>query len=102
MREVVWSSSALDDVERTVTYIARKNPIAGGRVFARIDETARRLGIRPIGRSGRVAGTYEKPVTRLPYIIAYALQELPSGEERVVILRVIHMARNWPPGKWPE
>ena len=38
----------------------------------------------------------------LPYIIAYTLQSLPEGGERIVILRVIHTARHWPKGGWPK
>jgi plasmid stabilization system protein ParE len=53
------------------------------------------------GRKGRVGGTYEKPVPRLPYIMAYALSTLADGSEAVVILRVIHGVRNWPEDEWP-
>jgi plasmid stabilization system protein ParE len=53
------------------------------------------------GRPGRVGGTYEKPVTRLPYIIAYAI-DLVAGRETVVILRVIHGARDWQLDEWPK
>jgi plasmid stabilization system protein ParE len=49
-----------------------------------------------------VAGTYEKPVKELPYIIAYALQPMPDGGERIIIVRVIHGARDWPEGEWPK
>ena len=40
--------------------------------------------------------TFEKSIVGLPYI------EVHEGVERVVVLRVIHMARHWPPGKWPK
>ncbi|CAM5774227.1 type II toxin-antitoxin system RelE/ParE family toxin [Bosea minatitlanensis] len=52
------------------------------------------------GRPGRVAGSYERPVTRLPYIIAYALV-FQGGREVIAILRVIHAARDWPEEDWP-
>ena len=54
------------------------------------------------GRPGRVAGTYEKVVPGLPYILAYAIQPLPDSAELIVILRTIHGARDWPKGKWPD
>ena len=101
MRDVVWSDSALDDVDSLAAYIAADNRTAAVRVLDRIDQTVDNLAHAPTGRMGRVAGTYEKPVRGLPYIIAYALQRQPGGE-RVVILRVIHGARNWPEGKWPK
>ena len=38
----------------------------------------------------------------LPYIVAYELERTPGGQERVVILHVIHDTRNWPPEEWPQ
>jgi plasmid stabilization system protein ParE len=102
VRDVFWSERALDDTDGLAAYIAADNPVAALQVLDRIEATADRLAHAPVGRRGRVAGTYEKPVGGLPYIIAYALQTLPTGGERVVILRVIHGARNWPPGEWPK
>jgi toxin ParE1/3/4 len=102
VRDVVWSENALDDTNELDTYIANNNPAAAGKVLDRIDLTAQRLGQLAIGRSGRVEGTYEKSVIGLPYVIAYAIRSLPGGMEQVVILRVIHTARNWPKGKWPK
>jgi toxin ParE1/3/4 len=102
VRAVVWSAAALDDTDSIVAYIAADNLAAARRVVDKIEATAERLGRMAIGRKGRVTGTYEKPVVGLPYIVAYALEKLPSGEERVVILRVVHMARHWPKGEWPK
>jgi plasmid stabilization system protein ParE len=75
-------------------------------VYARIftaanSETGSALGETPTGRPGRVTGAYEKVVTGLPYIIAYAIAA-KADRETVSILRVIHTARDWPVGKWPE
>ena len=78
-----------------VTHIAAENPAAAQRVADRIRSTCDALGEMPTGRPGRIPGIYEKSVTRLPYIIAYALTET-GGREVVVVLRVIHTARNWP------
>lgn len=102
MRGVFWSQNALDDTDALVAYISSDDPIAALQVLDRIETTAERLGRTPIGRRGRVAGTYEKPVVGLPYIIAYALEPTPTGGERIVILRVIHGARNSPEGEWPR
>ena len=97
MNAVVWSESALDDLDSAIAYIAADNPVAARKVLERIDTAADGLGQAATGRRGRIAGTYEKSVRGLPYIIAYAIQPLPSGRERIVILRVIHGARNWLP-----
>jgi toxin ParE1/3/4 len=102
VRDVVWADEALDDMDALTAYIATRNPAAASRVVDRIDETVDNLSHNPTGRRGRVDDTCEKPVRGLPYIIAYALQALPDGGERIVILHVIHGARDWPAGKWPE
>jgi toxin ParE1/3/4 len=100
--KVVWSAAALDDFDRSIAFIAAKNPDAAARVADRIDRAARALGKLPTGRQGRVAGTYEKLVTGLPFVLAYALAPTSGGDDALVILRVIHGARDWPPGRWPQ
>jgi plasmid stabilization system protein ParE len=99
---VFWAEDALEDLNSAIAYIAADNPTAALKVLDRIEATGEALGEVATGRRGRVAGTYEKSVRGLPYIIAYAIQPLPSGRERIVILRVIHGARNWAAGEWPE
>jgi toxin ParE1/3/4 len=94
-RPVRWSSDALADLTDQLAYIASENPSAARRVADALDLTALALGDMPTGRAGRVTGTYEKSVTGLPYVIAYALM-LQGGVEAVVIVRVIHTSRDWP------
>ena len=100
-RSVTWSREALDDIKEQVAFIARDNPAAARRVADRIGDAGKSLGEFATGRPGRVTGTYEKPVRRIPYVIAYQLRQV-SGREHVVILRVIHAARDWPPEEWPS
>ena len=100
-RSVRWSTDALTDLADQVAYIAAENPSAARRVADAIDKTALALGEMPIGRLGRVMGTYEKSVTGLPYILAYAITQA-GDEETVAIVRVIHTARDWSAEKWPD
>jgi plasmid stabilization system protein ParE len=100
-RLVSWSREALDDVKKQVAFIARDNPAAARHVADRIRDAGKALGDMATGRPGRVTGSYEKSVTRLPYIIAYQLRPI-AGRESVVILHVIHAARDWPPEGWPQ
>ena len=102
MRAVEWSRAALHDFERLTFYIATRDPAAATRVADRIERAGHSLGEMATGRPGRVTGTYEKVVPGLPYIIAYRLVPLPDGSEKLVILRVIHGARKWLPGQWPD
>lgn len=97
--KVLWSATALRDYEQSIAFIAAKNPGAAERVADAIDRTARDLGSLQTGRRGRVAGTYEKTVPKLPYILAYAIEPATAN---IVILHVIHGARDWPPGHWPK
>ena len=102
MRRVFWSEDALAEFCALLQYIAADDPAAATRVAERFEAAIGGLAQMPTGRRGRVAGTYEKVVAGLPYIVAYALGETSAGEGRVTVLRIIHGARNWPEGEWPE
>lgn len=99
MRRILWSNGARDDYFQILRHIADDDPDAGERVVRAIEKTGNNLSDFATGHPGRVSGTYEKSVARLPYIIAYALSE---DENVVTILRVIHTARNWQAEEWPE
>lgn len=100
-RPVRWSKDALADLAEQVAYIATGNPVAARRVADALDKTALALGDMPTGRPGRVTGTYEKSVTGLSYIIAYAITQT-GGAEEIAIVRVIHTSRDWSAEEWPE
>ncbi len=74
-RPVRWSTDALADLADQIAYIAADNPAAARRMADALDKTALALGDMPIGRPGRVTGTYEKSVTGLSYILAYAITQ---------------------------
>ena len=101
-RPVLWAESAIDELDKTIAYIAARNPTAARKVYTEIHQAGDNLGLAATGRRGRVTGTYEKPITARPYIIAYALLPLPTGGEAIAILHVIHTARDWPENHWPE
>ena len=100
MRRLVWSAHARDEFRQVITYISEHDPTAAESVASRIEKTLELLAEFPSGRHGRVGGTYEKPVTGLPYVSAYALADNPGGSE-LVVLHIIHGARDWPDGEWP-
>ena len=92
--EIIWRSTALDDIEHARRYIARRNPAAGARVFCVIRTEVRRLAMAPhLGRPGRVDGTRELVIPDTPYLVAYAVID-----ESVVILAVLHGPQEWPEG----
>lgn len=98
MRRVVWADAAQDDYLRILRYIAADDPDAAERVVCAIEETGNNLADFATGRPGRVSGTYEKSIARLPYILAYALSE---DDAILTIVHVIHTSRDWPPNNWP-
>jgi toxin ParE1/3/4 len=97
-RRVVWAPEARRDLDQQIEYIAAAGVHAAQLVRNRIDATVEILAERPVGRPGRVPGTFEKLVLRSTYVIAY---ELPD-DRQLHILRVIHTSRDWPHGEWPE
>ena len=99
-RPVSWSRRALRDIKEQVDFISHDNDIAGMRVSKAIRQTGTGLGKALTGRPGRGLGLFEKSVPKLPFILAYVIR-VSGNEETVVILRVIHTARNWPAGGWP-
>lgn len=98
-RTVDWAESAINDLLAQITYIAGEDPDAADRVAQAIRATGEALGDFATGHPGRVSGTYEKSVRGLPYVIAYAIGATGG---QIHILRVIHAARDWPVGGWPE
>jgi plasmid stabilization system protein ParE len=101
MRLVVWSEDALVEFDGIIAYVAEKNPRSARRVADRIDRTIESLAMMSTGRRGRVPGTYEKVVSNLPYIIAYALGTSTAGSEVLTVLRIIHTSRDCLEGAWP-
>jgi toxin ParE1/3/4 len=90
--EISWRQRALEDLEAARKFIAADNPRASRRVLETILAAVFRLSTTPeIGRPGRVAGTRELVVPRTPYIVAYSVVN-----DEVVILDVLHGARQWP------
>lgn len=90
---IVFASQAINDLEELHAYIARRDPSRAYKVLARIRTVTNRLEWFPqSGRMGRVEGTRELVIPRLPYIVIYQLRD-----DRVVIERVLHTAQQWPP-----
>ena len=100
-RSVTWSRDALDDLKQQLSYIATEDADAARKTVAKLRQTGEQLADFATGHPGRVSGTYEKSVSRLPYIVAYALVE-HQGREVVAILHVIHTSRDWDADSWPN
>jgi toxin ParE1/3/4 len=96
-RRIVWGKKASADYHAQLEFIAEDNPFHADLVDQRLCATIEKLAERPIGRVGRVSGTYEKSVLKTSLIVAYLL------DDRLIhIIRIIHAKRNWPEGQWPQ
>ena len=101
-RRIVWAETARTEFQGLLDYIHGRNPQGVAAILRKVGAAVSLLAERPHGRPGRVAGTYEKSVSGLPYVVAYELDDTTPGDPAVVVLRVIHTARDWPSGEWPK
>jgi toxin ParE1/3/4 len=89
---IVWTTAARRDVNEIWDFIEVRNPDAAELVSSEILRAVEGLLQFPKrGKPGRVKETRELVVSGLPYVVVYFL-----ADERVVILRVLHGAQDWP------
>lgn len=90
--KLVWTRPAATDRREIRAYIAQDNPAAALALDELFEEKASRLVDHPnLGRPGRIASTRELVVHR-NYVLAYDV-----AGDLVRVLRVLHVARQWPP-----
>jgi toxin ParE1/3/4 len=90
--EIRWSPEAAGDFTATIRYIRRDNSSAALRVARSIYNAVAQLNTFPNrGRTGRVNGTRELPLPRLPFVVVYRVRE-----NAVEIVRLLHGAQRWP------
>jgi toxin ParE1/3/4 len=92
VREVEWRETARADLLAIVDYIADENPDAAQRLKDEIEVKTSKFSDHPkLYRAGRVTGTREM-VVRSNYVVIYT-----ENTRTVSILRVLHVAQQWPP-----
>jgi len=93
MMMLSWTRPAEGDLVDILDFIARDDPAAALGAIDRIEAAALRLTDFPLlGREGAVPDTRELPVPGLPFLLIYRVQGAT-----LVVLRVLHEARRWPP-----
>jgi toxin ParE1/3/4 len=91
--KILWTGLARDDLDSIRRFIEVDNDVAARKVARAIIAAVAGLATTPgIGRPGRVAGTRELVLARLPYFVPY---RVVGGT--VEVLRVLHTRRRWPP-----
>jgi toxin ParE1/3/4 len=97
MKRVVWQPEAVADFKVQLAYIADSSSQGAVLDKERIEEAVTRLGATPVGRPGRIFGTYEFYVAKTSHIVVYALEP-----DALKVLRIIHTSRDWREGEWPD
>lgn len=88
---VWWAAPALADREAIYTFIEADNPAAAVALDLALVRAAERLATHPgAGRPGRIAGTREW-VVHPHFLLVYECLE-----DAVMVLGVVHTARQWP------
>lgn len=96
MTRLVWRPIAMADRDAIMDYIAQDNPAAAADLDSEFEAKAEIARQRPqLYKAGRVRGTHEI-VVRPNYVMVYRIED--EGRT-VVMLRVLHAARLWPPAK---
>lgn len=90
---IEWTTYALADLQQIHEHIAEDSPRAATATLAAIRRAIKgQLSHSPrSGRMGRVAGTRELVIPRLPFIVPYR-----ALEDRIQVLRVLHGAQQFP------
>jgi len=94
MGRVIWSPSALEDVDSIAEYIARDSADQAALLAARLIEATDRLAEFP--DSGRIIPEISHPSCREIFVGCYRIMYRIEGEE-IWITGVVHGARDWHP-----
>ncbi len=90
---VVWSPEAIDDLSALRAFIGKDAPAAARRavlgILTHVHEVLQRNP--EVGRAGRIPGTRELVIARMPFIVPYRIKA-----DTLQVLRVYHGRRRWP------
>ena len=89
---IVWSPTAVEDLEHRRATIEQYNPRAAAKVARAILRRVESLAEFPgMGKPGRIPHTRELVIPDTPFIVVYT-----TVEQTVQIVTVLHTARKWP------
>ncbi len=84
------TDDAKTDLREIKAYIRERNAVAAEGVIERIRKTLNLLAFLPrLGRAGLVHGTFEKAVSRVPYLIVYRI-DMGDEDRELVVRRIYH------------
>jgi addiction module RelE/StbE family toxin len=90
---VEWSPHAVGDLKAISEYIEQDRDLdTANRVARSLYDAVQSLRRMPRrGRIGKLEGTRELILARLPYIVVYQI-----FREHVLVLNIVHAAQRWP------
>ena len=94
MGQIIWSPSALDDVDAIAEYIARDSVDQAALFATRLIEATDRLTDFP--QSGRVIPEIANPACREIFVGQYRIMYRLENDD-VWITGIVHGTRNWNP-----
>lgn len=94
MRDVRLAAAALRDLDEATAFIAADNPAAAERLAARLQDAAAGLASFPL-RGMVLPGSRRRRVLTVPDSAFRLVYSVSRG--RILILRIWHGARGWPP-----
>ena len=93
--QIIWLTTALNNLDELAEYISQETPQAARQVLELIETQVNLLATQPaLGRTGRVLGTRELVISNTHYLVPYRIKN-----NVVEILRVFHTSRR-PPKIW--
>lgn len=92
--KILWRDQSRRDVTEAVRFWSARDRATALRTSQTIRQQVVLLKAHPeLGRPGRVVDTRELVVPKTPYVVIYTVD---SPRNLLIILRVLHSARNWP------
>ncbi|MDF0652354.1 MAG: plasmid stabilization protein [Nitrospira sp. LK265] len=93
-REVIWTTSARNELDDIVTYIAKDAPLSALAFLEEVLNTADSLAT--LSKRGRIVPEYQNPLVRELFIKHYRLL-YEIQDHAVYVLGFIHGARDFKP-----
>lgn len=93
--KVVWTRSALRDLDRARAYIEANSPGSAGETVQHIRKTVQLIAIDPLNgsRNWSVDGTRETTVASTLFVLIHRMRGAS-----VELLGILHRSRSWPDG----
>lgn len=89
---VRYTPRALAQLDRILSYVGERNPVAAKKVAAQLKAGVERAALFPwSSRAVKKTTVRVLPVLKYPYLIFY---EVDEAEQEIVIVSIRHQARN--------